>query len=698
MSHEPPESIPNHLIHEKSPYLLQHAYNPVDWYPWGDEAFNLAVSRNRPVFLSIGYSTCHWCHVMAHESFEDERIAAILNAHFIAIKVDREERPDIDAVYMTACQQMTGQGGWPLTIIMTPDKKPFFAGTYLPPKTRQGMTGLFELLTKVVHIWKDQPATLVTAADEITSNLLKIPDTIMGGTTDRSLLDEGYKELAASFDTINGGFGRAPKFPTPATLLFLLRYGKRTGSDTALAMVEETLEALRCGGIHDHIGGGFHRYATDARWRVPHFEKMLYDQALLLMAYTEAWRATKKPEYREVAEEVITYVSRDLTSPDGAFFSAEDADSPGGEGEFYLWTQNEFEEVLGAQDARIAAGLFNVSQAGNFVSPESGLGKNILYLTAPAIPPAQETATYESIRHRLFAHRLRRERHGRDEKIITEGNCLMIAALARASRAFENPEYYSMAKTSMEFIQSHLQDGDGNLLHRYCDGEAGIPAFAGDYAWAIRALIELYETGFEPAWLEEALALDQYLNNHFSDKRDGGYFITSDQDHELIVRKKEIYDGAVPSCNSIMLINLVQLSHLTGNSAFDERAGRLAETFAGIVSRSPSAYCAYLTGLDLLINPVTDVVIAGKEGDPVLHEMIRFIQTAYLPFVNVHVRSSERDNDPLTRLAPFTRDMVPKEGRPTAYACCGHTCSPPVFTSKALEEQLGKKGDVIRGS
>jgi uncharacterized protein YyaL (SSP411 family) len=680
--------LPNHLIREKSPYLQQHAYNPVDWYPWGDEAFRRAAEEHKPVFLSIGYATCHWCHVMAHESFEDQDTAAILNTHFIAVKVDREERPDIDSVYMMACQQMTGQGGWPLTIIMTPDKKPFFAGTYLPRTTRAGMTGLSELLEKVARLWQVQRDTLVTAAEQLTASLAETPRPPSGETADRSLLQSGFEELAAVFDPIDGGFGRAPKFPTPAKILFLLRYGKRTGSDQAFRMAEQSLEAMRCGGIHDHLGGGFHRYSTDTKWRIPHFEKMLYDQALLLIAYTEAWLVTKNPVYRETAEAIIRYVTRDLSAPEGAFFSAEDADSPGGEGAFYLWTQKELYDLLGPDEGRFAAGLFHVLEAGNFPSAEAGPGRNILYLRTRDPDHHGDPARIAGIRNRLLAERQKRPRPLRDEKILTDWNGLMIAALALSSRAFGEPEYYRAAETAMRFVLDRLRLSDGGLLHRYCDGEAAITAFADDYAFVIRALIELYGTSFDPAWLEDALALNRYVISHFSDIHGNGFFSTSDKGETLITRTKEIYDGALPSCNSAMLLNLVLLGHLSGDPLHEEQASRLADGFAGIVRNSPSAYSAYLCGLDHLLGPATDIVIAGDGSDRAAQEMIRMIRDTYLPTVTVHFRPSQA-SPALSAVAPFTRTMTMQNGKTTAYVCTGRSCSAPVTTPKELRELLG---------
>lgn len=682
------QNPPNHLICEKSPYLQQHAHNPVDWYPWGDEPFRRAAEEQKPVFLSIGYSTCHWCHVMAHESFEDQDIAKLLNTRFIAIKVDREERPDIDSVYMAACQQMTGQGGWPLSIIMTADKKPFFAGTYFPPKTRAGMTGLFELLQEVVRLWQEDRDNLMRSADQLTARLADSHTESRGSNADRTLLKNGYEELVALFDPVNGGFGRAPKFPTPAVLLFLLRYWKRTGSDHALHMVERTLESMRCGGIHDHLGGGFHRYSIDQQWHVPHFEKMLYDQALLLMAFTEVWQATKKPLYKKTAEAIITYVIRNLISEEGAFRAAEDADSAGGEGAFYFWTRQELDDVLGPRDGLYAARLFGVHEKGNFPSAGEVPGYNILALQPGSDEKPEDQARMDSIRQKLFVRREERSRPRRDEKILTDWNALMIAALAHSSRSFNNPEYYLRAVTAMRFILNRLRQADGGLLHRSCDNEAAIIAFADDYAFIIRALIELYETSFDSAWLYEAVVLNHYLHRHFSDTQGEGFFTVSDEGETLIAQKKEIYDGAIPSCNSMMLKNLVLLGHITGDPHHEEEASRIADFFSGIVCRSPSSFCLYLCGLDHLLGPASDIVIAGNESDPVAMDMIRMIRDRYLPSHTLQFRQPSRANTLLDALAPFTRTMTAQNGKATAYVCFGRTCSAPVTTPDALREFL----------
>ncbi|HSA38478.1 MAG TPA: thioredoxin domain-containing protein, partial [Methanoregula sp.] len=629
-------------------------------------------------------------HVMARESFEDPGIADILNTSFIAIKVDREERPDIDSVYMTACQLMTGQGGWPLTIIMTPDRKPFFAGTYLPRHTRAGMKGLSELLQEVARLWQVQRDALVTGADQLIARLAEILVVPDDGTADQSLLQKGYEELAQSFDSVNGGFGRIPRFPIPTHILFLLRFWKRTGSALSLRMAEETLEGLRCGGIHDHLGGGFHRYSTDAEWRVPHFEKMLYDQALLVMAFTEAWQATKKPLYKKTAEDIIAYVTRDLLSPEGAFISAEDADSPDGEGAFYLWTRKELDDLLGFEDSTFAANLFNVRKKGNFFSAEAGTGKNILFKKKGEGDHQHDESRIESIRQTLLAGRAKRPRPRRDEKILSDWNGLMIAALAQSSRAFDNPDYYRSGETAMRFILDHLRLPDGSLWHRYCDGEAAVVAFADDYACCIWALIELYETSFDPAWLAEALVLDRYQKQHFADTRENGYFTTSDNGETLIVRKKEIYDGAVPSANSVTLGNLVLLGHLTGNPSYEEQAARLADAFSGIIRRSPSSFSFFLCSLDHLLGPASDVVISGEQSDPETTRMIHMIRQTFLPSLTVHVRSSAASLA-LDALAPFTKFLNAQNRKATAYLCAGQACRSPVTTAEALMELLKEK-------
>jgi uncharacterized protein len=704
MSHEDPRrrDIPderkkgNHLVHEKSPYLLQHAQNPVDWYPWGEEAFSRAVREDRPVFLSVGYATCHWCHVMAHESFEDPEVAELLNKGFVCIKVDREERPDIDSVYMGVCQLMTGQGGWPLTIVMTPDKKPFFAATYIPKESRFSMTGLLTLLPRITSAWHIQRQDLLRSTDKILDALQPAAGAISSDEPGSGTLDEAYEDLLLQFDPEYGGFGNAPKFPTPHTLLFLMRYGNRTGKKRALAMVEKTLDEMQNGGICDQLGGGFHRYSTDAKWRVPHFEMMLYDQALLLMAYTEAFQITRNERYRKTAEGIIGYVLRDLTSPDGAFHSAEDADSLGGEGAFYVWTTGEIKEVLGDEDAAFATLAYGVTESGNFQSPELGPGKNLLYRTQSgseiagtlSIPDQDFKARLESIRARLFSMRQQRARPSCDDKVLTDWNGLFIAALAQASRVFESPQYLAAAERAMQFIFSHMLNAEGRLSHRFRDGEAGIDGFADDYTFIIHALIELYETGFDEKYLSAACSLNEYLVLHFQDETDGGFFTVADSSEPLILKKKETYDGALPSCNSVSFSNLLRLGRLTGNPGYTEKAAALSRFFQRAVTGSPSAHSWFLCGLFYATGPSQEVVIVGEPESQDTMTLVSATRAYYLPSVMVLLRPAGERGSIISQLAPFTTDYAMKDGKATAYLCTSHSCSSPVTDSQEIRKLL----------
>ncbi|MDO8872437.1 MAG: thioredoxin domain-containing protein [Methanoregula sp.] len=685
----------NRLIHEKSPYLLQHAENPVDWYPWSEEAFSRSAREDKPVFLSIGYATCHWCHVMAHESFEDPEIAELLNRDFIAIKVDREERPDIDSVYMTVCQQMTGQGGWPLTIVMTPDKKPFFAATYIPKETRFSMMGLLTLLPRITSMWQERRSDLISSGNRVIA-LIASPGISSSETQPgEDLLDEGYNSLLIQFDPVYGGFGNAPKFPTPHTLLFLLRYGARKSNTRALAMVKKTLDAIRNGGIYDHLGGGIHRYSTDAQWHVPHFEKMLYDQALLVMAYTEAYQVTGNTEYKKTSEEIIGYVMRTLRSPDGAFFSAEDADSPEGEGAFYVWTLQEFKNLLGSDDAALAALVFGATLNGNFQDPERGCGYNILTRTHPLeniavsleISEHELAMRIESIRSRLLAAREQRVRPSLDDKVLSDWNGLFIAALAQAGRVFENQSYVDGAKTAMQFILTRMCSDDGGLLHRYRNGDAAIPGFADDYAFIIHALIELYETTFNQQYPATALKLNRYLSEHFQDTKNGGLFTVSDTAEALIIRKKECYDGATPSCNSVAFMNLHRLSRLTGDATLKENASVLSRCFAGTQSQSPSACTWFLYGLEQIVDP-HEVVIVGDDGAEDTQALILALRSHYLPSVTVMQFAPGPQASALAEIAPFTRNLSMIGGKATAYVCSGLACSIPVTDPKDVLAQI----------
>ena len=689
----------NRLAGEKSPYLLQHAKNPVDWYPWGGEAFSRATQENKPVFLSIGYAACHWCHVMAHESFEDDEVAALLNRDFVCIKVDREERPDIDGVYMDVCQIMTGRGGWPLTIIMTPEKKPFFAATYLPKSGRFGMTGLLELLPQVAGLWRDRRDELENSADTILLTLRQpAPASTETGIGD-SLPEEGYGELAARFDDLYGGFGSAPKFPSLHNVLFLLRFFGQCGKKHALTMATRTLAAVTMGGIYDHVGGGVHRYATDRRWRVPHFEKMLYDQALLLMACTEAYEATRQDDFRRVAANVVAYVKRDLTSPEGMFFSAEDADSEGGEGSFYLWTTDELEEVLGHDDAGIAKTVFNAVPEGN--TGESGAGrKNILYRTRTLhelatllkMPEPDLGLRVQAIRTALFQAREKRPRPLCDDKILTDWNSLFIGALARAAFVFDNQEYLIVAERALQVLLGRMRTPEGGLFHRFRDGDAAIPAFGSDYAFTVHALIQLYGAGFNPRYLGTALELQEYFGQHFSDEN-GGFFSVSDDAEQLPIRKKEIDDGAVPSCNSVAIGNLLALARLTGDERFGEAADAAARAFAGVVRQSPASHGYFLCALGQALWPPAEIVITGKSEDSGSRAMIETIRSRYRPgLLVIRIPDTEEEEEMIHRIAPYTREMTGTGGVPTAYVCSGRTCAAPVTDAAGLSSLLARDG------
>ncbi len=505
----------NRLINESSPYLLQHATNPVDWYPWGEEAFAKAKKEDKPIFLSIGYSTCHWCHVMEHESFADEEVAVLLNQYFVAVKVDREERPDIDQVYMTVTRTMTGRGGWPNSVFLTPDKKPFFAGTYFPKQARWGLPGLMELLPKIAEIWQNDRENVLKSAERITDLLASRADPGPGDVLDQNILDKARDQLADIYDPQYGGFGQAPKFPRPHTLAFLLRRYHHNQDTRALAMVEKTLTRMRLGGIYDHIGYGFHRYSTDGQWLVPHFEKMLYDQAMLAMAYTEAFQATAKEFYARSAREILTYILRDMTSKEGGFYSAEDADSEGVEGKFYLWTLPQIQQAIGENDTETLKKIYNLEEGGNFKSPEAepAAGSNILHLkkTLPdlaaelGIPEKQLRQRLGKNREQLFRIRQKRIHPFKDDKILTDWNGLMIAAMAKAGLALDEPRYLSAAAKAADFIMLKLRDKNGRLLKRYRKGNAGLPAHLNDYAFVVWGFLELYQASFKTVYLQEAI-------------------------------------------------------------------------------------------------------------------------------------------------------------------------------------------------
>ena len=687
----------NNLINEKSPYLLQHAHNPVNWFPWGNEAFEKANIEDKPIFLSIGYSTCHWCHVMEKESFEDEEVAKLMNDVFVSIKVDREERPDIDGIYMSICQMITGSGGWPLTIVMTPDKKPFFAGTYFPKQNRFNRIGMMELVPRLKDVWLNKKEEVLKSANEITLSLNKQNFISDSAEIDETILDKAYDELSKRYDETDGGFGNAPKFPSPHNLMFLLRYWKRKNEPKALEMVEKTLTKMRLGGIYDHIGFGFARYSTDQHWLVPHFEKMLYDQAMLVMAYTETYLATKNIFYKETAKEILEYVLRDMTHPEGGFYSAEDADSEGEEGKFYLWDADVLRNVLDKDESDFAIKVFNLADDGNWIDESKGMmpGTNILHLKKSSKELAGEfnmsnddfLVRLETIRKKIFVYREKRIHPYKDDKVLTDWNGLMISALAKASQAFGDERYSEAAVKAYSFIEKYLMDKKGNLIHRFREGESGLPAHIDDYAFMINALIDLYETTFEIKYLKRAIELNEVLMKEFWDEQNGGFYFTSSSGEKLIARQKDVYDGAVPSGNSVALLNLIRLSRFTANIYFEKKASLLVKSFSGFVSRSPSAFCMFMCGLDFQFSSPTEIVIVSNQKDNLVIKGINLIRNIFNPN-KIIILKPDNTNADFTELLSFTNDMKMKDNYTTFFVCRNYACNQPINSINELEKLL----------
>ena len=684
------ESRPNRLIHAQSPYLLQHADNPVDWYEWGEEAFEAARRENKPIFLSIGYSTCHWCHVMEHESFEDPEVARLMNDAFICIKVDREERPDIDNIYMAVCQMMTGSGGWPLTIVMTPDKKPFFAGTYFPRKSRYGRTGMLDLVPRLNELWLHEQDRIDASTQAVLQALEETQGSTSGEDLGQAILQEAMKQAHSRFDPRHGGFGSKPKFPTPHQFLFLLRYWHRSGENVALEMVEKTLMAMRLGGIYDHVGFGFHRYSTDEKWFLPHFEKMLYDQAMLAMAYTEAYQATGLEDYARTVTEIFTYVLRDMTAPEGGFYSAEDADSEGEEGKFYLWTEAEIRQILSPNEAEFVIATLNVAPEGNFRDVTTGqlTGTNILHLTAPLM--ATERQRWNTIRTKLLTHRGKRVRPHKDDKILTDWNGLMITALAQAGQALVRQDYIAAAEKAATFILSTLRGEHGQLLHRYRNGEAGITAYLDDYAFLIWGLLDLYEATFKSTYLKTALELNDEMLDRFWDEKQGGFFFTADDAEALLVRKKEIYDGAIPSGNSVAALNLLRLGRITANPILEEHAAAIGKAFSRLVAQAPTGFAQLLCAVEFGVGPSYEVVIAGKAGASDTKIMLSALRRTYHPNKVVIFHPTGNDETEITRLAPFIKAQTSLDGKATAYVCRNYACEAPTTDVDVMLAALAK--------
>jgi len=701
----------NRLARERSPYLLQHAANPVDWYPWGDEAFEKARRENRPIFLSIGYSTCHWCHVMEHESFERQEVADVLNAGFVSIKVDREERPDVDRVYMTFVQSTTGSGGWPMTVFLTPDLKPFFGGTYFPPHSKWGRPGFMDLLGEIGRVWQEDRARVDFAAAELFDRLKSVagadgrsqPESTVAGA---DALAEAVEQYQVAFDRRHGGFGESPKFPRPSELLFLLREHARTGAQPPLMMAAETLRAMALGGMRDHVGGGFHRYSVDAEWRVPHFEKMLYDQAQLVLAYLEAAQATGNEFFAAVAEDTLNYVARDLRDPAGGFYSAEDADSvpaEGGakkEGAFYVWSDAEIGALLGS-DADIVRRRFGIEPDGNAPQDPQGefIGQNLLY-TAHSIEEIVEAtgrsaedvaAVLGRARQMLFDTRARRSRPHLDDKVLTSWNGMMIAAFARAARVLPaRPQaraWLDTARAAARFIFDRLWDGaSGTLLRRYRDGDASIEAYAEDYASLVWGVLELFQADGDPAWLSWARELQAQQDARFWDPQEGGWFSTTGRDPSVLLRLKEDYDGAEPSAGSVSVLNLLTLSHLVDDAEARTKAERTLGRYGNRAGRAGRVIPMMLAALSTWHAGATQIVVLGSEADSTALR----VEAArhYLPFaLMVPVAPGDPQRE-LSAALPFIAAMQQKDGRATAFVCRDFACRAPVTTPDTLAAQL----------
>lgn len=700
--------MPNRLINEKSPYLLQHAHQPVDWYPWGSEAFEKAKQENKPIFLSIGYSTCHWCHVMAHESFDDHEVADILNRYFVSIKVDREERPDVDHVYTTYCQFMRGNCGWPLSVFMTPDKKPFFLGTYFPKKSRFGLEGFLDILQKTAYLWLHNRREVERTAESIfkvvqqsVENASAVKIGVFSKNLDsfaslaEPILHRAYRDLEQRFDPIWGGFSPAPKFPTPHQLRFLFRYYHRYGSDRALKMALRTLDAMASGGIYDQLAGGFHRYSVDHAWVVPHFEKMLYDQALIPMAYLEAWQLTKNPAYAEIVTRTIDFVLEELTSPGGGFYSAQDADVDGKEGEYYLWTKQEIMDVLGQADGLEACNYWGVEGEGNFE------GKSILhrafyrsrFLNSDDFTLSPTPENIVSFREKLLEFRKTRRRPSTDDKVITSWNGLMIALCARAGTAFANDCYVFAAERSAQFVLSQLMDAETCTLRRsYRDGAVTGVAVLEDYSFLVEGLLELFFATADSSYLKHAQHLTDRMISLFWDTEKKGFHFMPKTADELPMRSKDLFDGATPSGNSMAFEVLTVLDQVLGSGRYDEMAREMLDVFHPVISEAPIAYTHFLCGIDRLLRPLQEVVILPDKDRTLVSEVKEALTRLFMP-ATVHFVLNRDDSTLASLLGSELVSAADGEQATTMVQICSNrTCLKPLDARTFLERLEKDKG------
>jgi uncharacterized protein YyaL (SSP411 family) len=686
----------NRLVFEASPYLLQHAANPVDWYPWSEEAFLHAKKLDKPIFLSIGYTTCHWCHVMEHESFEDEMVADLMNDAFVCIKVDREERPDIDNVYMEITQMMNNRGGWPMTVIMAPDKKPFFSGTYFPKNSRGRRIGMVQLIPTIKEAWNNDRDSLLVDANELTRRLQRNQiNRTSEGEISLDVLDRTFRSFQNRYDDKYGGFGKAPKFPKAHDHSYLIKYWKRTGNINSLSIAEHGLMAMRNGGMYDQIGFGFHRYSTDAQWLVPHFEKMLYDQAILVQAYLDAYEATGKQYYANIVNEILEYVIRDMTSKDGAYYSAEDADSEGEEGKYYVWNMKELEEILGKESAELYKRVYNLQDDGNWREGRKHK-TNIPHLTKDVqllskefnITEKKLINSLENIREELFEVREGRIHPQKDDKILTDWNGLMIASMARAGAVLNNDVYVNSAMKAMDFIIENLQNEDGSLLKRHRQGQSGLAGVLDDYAFTIWALIELYLMNYNETYLEIAMDLSEYQIDQFWDFDNHGFFFTAKSAEKLLVRSKEIYDGAIPSGNSVSAYNFIRISRMTSRPDFEEITYHILNAFAGKLNRGSSGYSMMMQAADFAFGPSYEVLVFGNEKNKKTQKMLEDIQSIYMP--NRVIVFGKNGNENLKNIIPFVGYYNPnKDGTPMVYVCQNFTCKQPTSDFKIVKQQLG---------
>lgn len=705
---------PNRLINERSPYLLQHAFNPVDWYPWGEEAFTKARDEDKPIFLSVGYSTCYWCHVMEREVFENAEIAELMNDNLVSIKVDREERPDIDRLYMTAVQALTGSGGWPMSVFLTPDLKPFFGGTYFPPVPRQGQVSFPQIIEKISEIWRNDKRSLRQSGDQVLEHIATYSGFTAADVHADSAAERAYEEFAASFDTTYGGFGGAPKFPRPSSFAFLFSRYARTKDHRAITMALTTLRAMSRGGVYDHIGGGFHRYSVDEQWRVPHFEKMLYDQAQLATAYLTAFQISADSGFAVTARDILAYVQRGMTDPTGGFYSAEDAESASDpsspeareEGSFYVWTLGEIARYTGEADAQLFCNHFGVRPEGNALADPLGVfeGKNILYAAQSVDESARQSGLtsdevsrrLQACRSKLFSARELRPKPFRDEKIISAWNGLMISAFARGYQVLGDASYLVSARNAASFVLTHLRSQDGKLMRRFRDGEARFTASLQDYAFVIQALLDLYETDFDIRWIDEAIVLLRKQIELFGNQHDGGFFDTPSGESDLLLRTREDYDGAEPTGNSISALNLYRLGRMTNSTEWISASSGTIRAFGARLDNRPDMLPQMLVACDAHSAAPREIVVAGRPGSPEMQDLLRMIHARYLPHTTILVADGSAAQERLSTFLPSVRDMRMLDGRPTVYFCENYACQLPTNDVSLITRRLDAFAVTVR--